>query len=183
MERFCNKCGTLVSGDGKFCPQCGNTMDSVVDLSKPISENATEQIIGGADHPVSTPMQTATVQTAQTTYSQTSTYNSTGNTAPMPNYPQTSNVNNNGEYYEPMSVGSWVLTTFLSGLGIIGLILLFVWAFGDTPQPKKNYARAMLIWQLVAVGICVLYFICVFACMGSIGLGMMEGLEEFGSYY
>ena len=35
MERFCDKCGTLVSGEGKFCPSCGAPLESAVDLGKP----------------------------------------------------------------------------------------------------------------------------------------------------
>ena len=32
MERFCSKCGSLVSGS--FCPQCGAAMESAVNLNK-----------------------------------------------------------------------------------------------------------------------------------------------------
>ncbi len=32
MERFCSKCGSLVSGS--FCPQCGAPMESAVNLNK-----------------------------------------------------------------------------------------------------------------------------------------------------
>ena len=35
MERVCEKCGSLVSGDVKFCPSCGAPMQSAVDLGKP----------------------------------------------------------------------------------------------------------------------------------------------------
>lgn len=35
MERFCDKCGTLVNSDGGFCPMCGASMPAVVDLRKP----------------------------------------------------------------------------------------------------------------------------------------------------
>ncbi len=57
-----------------------------------------------------------------------------------------------------MTTGQWVLTIFLSGLGIIGLILMFVWAFGGDEYPsRKTYAKAMLIWMLVAVIISALF--------------------------
>lgn len=45
-----------------------------------------------------------------------------------------------------------MLTIFLSGLGSVGIVLLFVWGFSnDTPIAKKNYARAMLIFQAIAL--------------------------------
>lgn len=34
MERFCDKCGSLISGTAKFCPSCGAEMKSAVDLNK-----------------------------------------------------------------------------------------------------------------------------------------------------
>ena len=34
MERFCDKCGSFVNGDVKFCPVCGAQMKSAVDLGK-----------------------------------------------------------------------------------------------------------------------------------------------------
>ncbi len=57
-----------------------------------------------------------------------------------------------------MTIGQWVLTIFLSQLSIVGLILLFVWAFGERKYPsRKNFARAMLIWSLVGVIIFALF--------------------------
>jgi hypothetical protein len=35
----------------------------------------------------------------------------------------------------------------LSGIPLVGFILLLVWAFSSTENPnKKNYARAVLLW-------------------------------------
>ena len=48
--------------------------------------------------------------------------------------------------YEQMSTGAWVGTILISCLGIIGIIFLAMWAFGsDTKEPKRTYAKAMLI--------------------------------------
>ncbi|MBI2421276.1 MAG: hypothetical protein HYV27_00505 [Candidatus Hydrogenedentes bacterium] len=52
----------------------------------------------------------------------------------------------------PVSTGDWLLTTFLAGIPIVGLIMLVVWAFGGgAPQSKANWARAMLIWAVLAM--------------------------------
>ncbi|MGN1111104.1 MAG: zinc ribbon domain-containing protein [Oscillospiraceae bacterium] len=174
MERFCNKCGSLVSGDGVFCPNCGEKLDSAVDLGKPST-------------PVSDVMPMAPTTTSNTTgtYGTTNTTNTTGvgsYQGQIPSYGQpvvqVTPVNNT-----EMTVGQWVLTIFLSGLGIIGLILLFVWAFGsDTPTSKKNYARAMLIWQAIAVGLVILFYIVMFACIGAAAGGLSEFFNEIENY-
>ena len=52
---------------------------------------------------------------------------------------------------EAVSVGTYVGMTILSGIPLIGLIMMCVWAFSaDENQSKKNFARAMLI--LMAIG-------------------------------
>lgn len=216
MERFCDKCGTLVSGEGTFCPQCGAPMASAVNLSKPSDSSSMGTITPGIDkglapgeHPetdeyfsgsgdtgasyntVDTPMPSITKDSMGTVTPGAPTpapqpapapqptgyqYNANPTPAPvqspnyaqMPNYPQTSNVGNNATVQE-MTVGQWVGTILLGNcLGIISLILLFVWAFGDTPQPKKNYARANLIIQAVALGLYIILMIGTIACTGSI---------------
>ncbi len=56
-----------------------------------------------------------------------------------------------------VSVGNWMLTLFLVGLPLVGIILLFVWAFGsNTPVSKANWAKATLLWALIAI---VLYLL------------------------
>lgn len=51
-----------------------------------------------------------------------------------------------------MSVGDWVLTIFLTSLPVIGIILLFVWAFGDNQKiDRANYSKATLIWFAIVL--------------------------------
>ena len=180
MERFCEKCGSLVSGDGGFCTSCGAPMGNAfggsqsggVDLSKGGSMPSTSDPVvptpsGSSYQPIPTYSQ------PQTNYQQPN-YQQTNYSQPA--YGQTVYANNNAQNQE-MTVGQWFLTIFLSSLGIIGLILLFVWAFSaDTPTSKKNYARAMLIMQAIAF---VLSFI-----MVPIFFGIIYGVvEEIGSSY
>ena len=54
--------------------------------------------------------------------------------------------------YTDDSVGSWMLTLFVCGIPVIGVIYLLVLAFGSSATPsKRNFARAALIWTLVAL--------------------------------
>lgn len=216
MERFCDKCGTLVSGEGTFCPQCGAPMASAVNLSKPSDTSSmmgtvtpgvdaglapgqhpeTDEYFSGSGetgatyNTVDAPMPSITRDTMGTVTPgaptptpqpapQPTGYQYNANPAPapapvqspnyaqMPNYPQTSNVNNSTT--ENMTVSQWVGTYILGNcLSIISLIFLLCWAFGDTPQPKKNYARAMLIIQVVLFGLSIITMICGIACTGSL---------------
>ena len=50
------------------------------------------------------------------------------------------------------SVGSWMLTLLVCGIPVIGFIYLLVLAFGSSAAPsKRNFARAALIWSLIAL--------------------------------
>lgn len=160
MERFCDKCGTLVSGDGEFCPSCGARMSSAfsngnmgsvggVDLSKPGDSMPNNSYSGGYQ----SMYQNVQPAPMNNTYSGQSNYNQ--QVYPGQTYPGVNNMQN-----QVMSVGQWMLTIFLSGLGLIGLVMLFIWAFDSTtPLVKKNYARAMLIFEAIGVGLAILFVI------------------------
>lgn len=138
MERFCSRCGSLVEGNGEFCPTCGERLGSAVNLEKPAAGNSN-----------------ANYYPNQNAVSGMGAQNS--NYSAMPNYPQAYNTMN-ANPAGTMSVGEWVLTIFLSGLGIIGLVMLFMWGFGSSYEnsPRRNYARAMLIFCAISIGLTVL---------------------------
>jgi uncharacterized membrane protein YvbJ len=58
-----------------------------------------------------------------------------------------------------MGVGAWCATLILTMIPLVGMILLFIWAFGENANSnlqKRNWARANLI---LAAGTIVLYII------------------------
>ena len=59
------------------------------------------------------------------------------------------------------SVGSWMLTLFVCGIPVIGVIYLLVLALGSGGSPaKRNFARAALIWTLIALAVTVVFRSC-----------------------
>lgn len=73
------------------------------------------------------------------------------------------------------SVGSWMLTLFVCGIPVIGVIYLLVLAFGSGAAPsKRNFARAMFIWQIIGIVATIL----IFALFGG---AMFAGLQNSGS--
>lgn len=70
-------------------------------------------------------------------------------------YTEQRNLENTHE--EPISIGSWMLTLLILALPIIGIVMAFVWSFGNTPQKsKKNFSRAILIYWAIAIVISIL---------------------------
>lgn len=132
MERLCGKCGSLVSGEVKFCPLCGEPMQSAVDLRK---GDAMPPALSGSD------ARTADDGLPKSIEQQNSGYSApqySRNIVPSPQ---------NGT----MTTGQWVGTILLCTiLGPISLILNIVWGFGSsTPEPKRSFCRAMLIVSII----------------------------------
>ena len=84
-------------------------------------------------------------------------------------------------YRDPAdSVGSWMLTIFLLGLPLVGLVYLLVVAFGgSTSESKQNFARAALIWQLIGIVLSVVAII-FFAASGA---ALFSWLSETSTSY
>lgn len=64
--------------------------------------------------------------------------------------------NNFDRSKDVMTTGEWVVTLLLLGIPCVNIIMLFVWAFGNGNENRKNYCRATLIWMLVGIGIALI---------------------------
>ena len=72
------------------------------------------------------------------------------------------------------SVGAWMLTLFLVGIPVVGFIYLLILALSSGRSPaKRNFARAMFIWQIIGIVATVLLFIL-------FGGAVMAGLQNSG---
>ena len=72
------------------------------------------------------------------------------------------------------SVGSWMLTLFVVGIPLVGFIYMLVLALGSGASPaKRNFARAMFIWQIIALIGLILMFVL-------FGSAIMAGLQNSG---
>lgn len=51
-----------------------------------------------------------------------------------------------------VTLGEWMVTLLVAAIPIVNIVMLFVWAFGaNTKQSKANWAKASLIWILIAI--------------------------------
>ena len=58
------------------------------------------------------------------------------------------------------SVGSWMLTLLVCGIPVIGFIYLLVLAFGYGAAPsKRNFARAVFAWEIIALVATVILYV------------------------
>lgn len=51
----------------------------------------------------------------------------------------------------------WALTIFISGLPIIGFIMVLVWAFSEGNIHRKNWAQGTLILMVIALAIALAF--------------------------
>jgi len=70
---------------------------------------------------------------------------------------------------KPMSVKDWLITLLLMAIPVVGIVLLFVYAFGNNENVnKQNWAKAQLIMigiVLALVIFCLLVFGSIFAAL------------------
>ncbi|MGH8190362.1 MAG: hypothetical protein ACREP2_02825 [Rhodanobacteraceae bacterium] len=60
----------------------------------------------------------------------------------------------------PVSLGDWILTLVVLAIPIVGIVMMFVWAFaGGTHPSKQNYCRATLILALIGFVLFVLFLV------------------------
>lgn len=76
--------------------------------------------------------------------------------------------------YKPMTIGDWLITFLIQIIPLVGLVMLFVWAFGgDTHPSKKTWAQATLLWFVIMI----ILFIIFFAAMWGFIMSMFGGMD------
>ena len=58
---------------------------------------------------------------------------------------------------KPMSVKDWLITLLIMAIPDVGLVMLFVYAFGsDGNENRRNWAKAQLIVMAIVLGLVIL---------------------------
>ncbi len=72
---------------------------------------------------------------------------------------------------ERISVGDWLITMIITAIPLVGIIMLFVWAFSSNTNPSKsNWAKATLIIMVIAIVLSIIFM----TIFGAAFLGMMD---------
>ena len=128
---FCEKCGSKLPENAEFCGSCGAKTESV-------------QPAAVHDQPAPPPPPPPPVQAPQS-------YTPPAQAAPSQSYtaPAQAPVHSGQRESETLSIGNYICMFLLMCIPLVGIILLFVWAFGDRNWNRKNFARAMLIMSAI----------------------------------
>lgn len=157
MAKRCTRCGNFLMDDERFCTRCGENVSNVPPQNTQYAQGTPQQ----SSYP------NASGQTPQQQY----TY------APPP--PVMGPV----AQQEEMSLGKWVgtiiVTTFF---GLISLIFLFVWGFGDGPESRKRYCKAMLIVEAISIGLAIILMIVFGGIIGIMGSALSDYIQRYERY-
>lgn len=171
--RFCTNCGHRLEDDAVRCPSCGTPVETRVGTpnNAGMPRNPQDGQYGGQGAP-GNPNGSQYGGQGVPRNSQDGQYGGQGsqyggqvsrsgqyNPAGGQGGPNSWQYSQDGARYEaqrqyndPVSVGEWILTTFLVMIPFVGLILLIVWSLSSTINPnKRNFCRAMLVWQIIAI--------------------------------
>ena len=62
--------------------------------------------------------------------------------------------------YKDLTIKDWVITLLITGIPLVGFVMLFVWGFSDNPHPvRSKWAKATLIVFLIGLGLWFLIMI------------------------
>lgn len=163
MSKTCNNCGNIMDDDANICSRCGTQYIALQGAQNEQTSNN-----GGFQQPQYQPPYQQQYQQYQQPY---------GQPYQMPNQQYAAPME------KPMGVGSWVGTILLTTMfGVISLVLLFVWGFGnDVPIAKKNYCRAMLIIELIATVLAIIFLV-VFAVLFANSGAWEDFIDEISQY-
>ncbi len=137
MARFCTECGKEIASGVAFCTECGAKVnaDPTPQTAEPVTAVKTEpKVEAKPENTVhTTPPQTYQVRQA---------YNPPVQTVYAPPVPNTTN--------KVVSTGAYFGLMLLFALPIIGFIACIIMAFAPRNKNIKHFARAMLIWMIIA---------------------------------
>lgn len=69
-----------------------------------------------------------------------------------------------------MTIGNWLVTYLVTSIPLIGIIMLFVWAFGDgTNSTKQTWAKATLIWIAISLVLVIGFYVMLFGALFATG--------------
>ncbi len=162
MAKRCTRCGNFLMDDERFCTRCGeNVADLSPESSVPTSGSAMNDAGMGAAGMNAGP---------DNSFGRNTGYVSPTNTYQQPyGQPVNSTYKPYNSYNEEMSLGKWVLTLIVTTFfGPVSLVFLFVWGFGDGPESRKRYCKAMLIVMLISIAVAIIFSMILFGILGSL---------------
>ena len=158
---FCPTCGTEVSDDKAFCPECGNPLKSQAQQASGGQQTAGAQQASGGQ-------QTAG---AQQSWQATGAQNGA---RPHPQVQFQSDTVVLPDEYKPISMWGYFGYEILFSIPIVGFIVLIVLSINGKNQNVKNFARSYFCFTIIVLILLVILLVTV--------AGASAG-AAFGGYY
>lgn len=157
MERFCDRCGSLVSGNVKHCTFCGAEMDKKLVVSSSLDVDTDSIFDSDSPEEAASAAQTEDSRGGEyiPPYTAQDKTHSGANDGAVPYKPQSNSQS--GEYIplytaqatkqeDEFTTAKWLGILAVSiCFGIVSDIILIIWARDDSNMMRRNFARAMLI--------------------------------------
>lgn len=138
----CPNCNSINTDESNVCATCGAQLEAQT-AAPQFQQSAAPQYQSAAPHYNQTAPQ---YQPSAPRYN-----NPPVGFQPQPQQYQSIDENLLPVEYRPVSTGSYIGHSFLFGLPVIGLIMLFVIGFGSSNSKSlRNFAKAQLIFRLLA---------------------------------
>lgn len=141
----------------KYCTHCGKALEQGADVCNecgtkvPNAENATV-VVNVA--PVEEPKQ------------------------PQPNFAPTNEQTAPTGKYAVAGTASYFWLALLFSLPFVGFICSIIFSFAPQNLNIKHFSRSVMIWNIVAIAIVVLYFITMFIISIVLGIGISDLIYE-----
>ncbi|MEY8352272.1 hypothetical protein AALB39_02830 [Lachnospiraceae bacterium 54-53] len=68
-----------------------------------------------------------------------------------------------------MTMGEWIVTLIVLMVPCVNVIMMFVWAFGNGNENRKNFCRANLIMTAIGAVLVIILYVTVFASIIAAG--------------
>ena len=82
---------------------------------------------------------------------------------------------NDSNLEEPVSFGEWMIAMLLMMIPCVNIVMMFVYAFGNSKKSKSNYFKACLVWYLIAIVLSVI----IVAVFGASLIAMMSSMGAY----
>jgi hypothetical protein len=79
---------------------------------------------------------------------------------------------------KPLTTGEWFVTLLVLALPIVGLVMYFVWGFGDGNRGRRNFCRAALIWLGIGLCLAILALIAVLIFGGTLAAVLSQSVPR-----
>ncbi len=159
MAKFCTECGKEIAAGMAFCTECGTKAPADPDVT------VTEATMPTMEAKAETPVHTTPAPANQAQQ----TYDPPVQTVHAPPAPDPKN--------KVVGIGTYFGLMILFAIPIVGLIACIIIAFAPKNKSLKNYARAMLIWFIIAIVIAGLLF-ALFSLLTNSIMGYVEQMGD-----